>query len=299
VAGELYIGGTGLARGYHAQPGLTAERFVPDPYSAVSGGRLYRTGDLVRWQEDGTVEYVGRVDDQVKIRGFRIEPGEIEAVLQTHPAVTTAVVVVHTTGYGQFQPGSRGEHHVPGQEGPAEQQHLVAYLVAAQHPPPSHHELRRFLQQLLPDYMVPALFVLLAAFPRTPNGKIDRRALPVPERWHPQPEAVYVAPRTAAQRTIATIWQEVLQVEQVGIHDNFFDLGGHSLLMAKVWSKLRPMFQQELSMVDMFQYPTIHALATYLSQESKTRMAAKQMDDFDAKLDAGKSRLKRQLMQRR
>jgi acyl carrier protein len=241
---------------------------------------------------------VGRVDDQVKIRGFRIEPGEIEAILQTHSTVTAAVVVARPEGHGQLPQSGREELHSPGREGASHHQHLVAYLVAAQHPPPSHHELRRFLQQKLPDYMVPALFVPLAAFSRTPNGKIDRRALPVPERGHPQPEAVYVAPRTEVQRTIATIWQEVLQVEKVGIHDNFFDLGGHSLLMAKVWSKLHPMFQQELSMVDMFQYPTIHALATYLSQESKTRMAARQTDDLDAKLDAGKSRMKRQLMQR-
>jgi hypothetical protein len=147
--------------------------------------------------------------------------------------------------------------------------------------------------------MVPALFVPLEALPRTPNGKVDRRALPVPENWRPQPETIYMAPRTEVQRTIATIWQEVLQVEKVGIHDNFFDLGGHSLLMAKAWSKLHPMFHQELSMLDMFQYPTIHALATYLSQESKTRLTPLPMDDLDAKLDAGKSRLKRQRMQKR
>jgi aryl carrier-like protein len=173
----------------------------------------------------------------------------------------------------------------------------VAYVVTVQPPPPSPHELRRFLQQHLPDYMVPALFVPLTAVPRTPNGKVDRRALPVPDNRWGQSEAAYVPPRTEVQRLIAGIWQEVLQVDRVGLHDNFFDLGGHSLRMAKVWSRLRHRFQT-LSMVDLFQYPTIHALATYLSQESRP-LAPRLPDERDDKLRAGKNRLQQQRLQRR
>jgi amino acid adenylation domain-containing protein len=286
VVGELYIGGTGLARGYYGQAGLTAARFVPDLFNAIPGGRLYRTGDLARWQADGTVEYVGRIDNQIKLRGFRIEPGEIEAVLQTHPAITAAVVVARSAGSDS---GTLLDAEVP-------QTRLVAYLVTEQQP--SHHELRRLVQTKLPDYMVPALFVRLAALPRLPNGKVNRRALPVPEIWHPPFAVGEVAPRTALQRTIATIWQEVLQVEQVGLHANFFDLGGHSLLLARVWNKLRTVLRQELSMVDLFQYPTIHALATYLSQENPAQSSPRQSNDLDEKLRAGKNRLQKQLRQR-
>jgi amino acid adenylation domain-containing protein len=296
VVGELYIGGTGLARGYHGQPGLTAEHFVPDPFSIVPGRRLYRTGDLARWQADGTIEYVGRVDDQVKIRGFRIELGEIEAVLQTHAAITAAVVVARDAGVGQAI-GPAGGSAV-GPDEAFHDQRLVAYLVTEQHALPLHSALRNFLHEKLPDYMVPALFVRLDALPLTPNGKVDRRALPVPESWRPESAAAYVAPRTEIQRLIATIWQEVLHVEQVGIHDNFFDLGGHSLLMTKVWHTLRTRLHQDLAMLDLFQYPTVHALATYLSQEHQAPRALQLADDRDDTMHAGKSRLKQQLLQR-
>jgi acyl-CoA synthetase (AMP-forming)/AMP-acid ligase II len=298
VVGELYIGGAGLARGYHGQPGLTAERFVPDPFSVVSGGRLYRTGDLARWQADGTIEYVGRVDDQVKIRGFRIEPGEIEAVLQAHAAITAAAVVARDAGPGAGQAIGPGGGSSVGSGEAFHDTRLVAYLVTNQNPPPSHSELRSFLHEKLPDYMVPALFVRLDALPLAPNGKVDRRALPVPESWRPESEAEYVAPRTEMQRIIATIWQEILHVEQVGIHDNFFDLGGHSLLMTKVWHTLCTRLHKDLAMLDLFQYPTIHALATHLSQEHQAQHAPQLADDLDDKIQAGKSRLKQQLLQR-
>jgi hypothetical protein len=297
VVGELYIGGLGLARGYHGRPGLTAERFVPDAFGALPGGRLYQTGDLARWQADGTIEYVGRLDDQVKLRGFRIELGEIEAVLQAHPAITGVVVVAGAEGAGQFTRLDQ-ESSSDGLPVSANPRRLVAYLTTAQPPPPSHSELRRFLREKLPDYMVPSLFIWLEALPRLPNGKVDRRALPVPESWRPQPEAVYVAPGNAVQRTIVTIWQEVLQVEKVGIYDNFFDLGGHSLLMAKVWHKLHNRFHKTLSMVDMFQYPTVHALATYISQENKAPLAPPPTEALDEKLQAGKRRLQQQLLRR-
>ena len=300
VVGELYIGGMGLARGYHGRPGLTAERFVPDPFSALPGGRLYQTGDLARWQADGTIEYVGRVDNQVKMRGFRIELGEIEAVLQAHPAITEAVVVAHEVRHGQVpteldKPGgalSEPEGTLPD----ATSRGLSGDCAALPRQYPRN--CGSFLHEKLPDYMVPSLFVWLEALPRLPNGKVDRRALPVPESWRPESEAVYVAPRNEVQRTIATIWQEVLRVEKVGIHDNFFDLGGHSLLMAKVWNKLHHRFHQPLSMVDMFQYPTIHALATYISQENKAPLAPPHTDALDEKLQAGKSRLQQQLLRR-
>jgi amino acid adenylation domain-containing protein len=299
VVGELYVGGTGLARDYHGQPGLTAERFVPDPFDTRAGRRLYRTGDLARWQDDGSIEYVGRVDDQVKIRGFRIEPGEVEAVLHAHPALAEVVVIAYPAGSGGVPQGRHAHSGDPVLQTTSDDRHLVAYVVARQNPPPAHSDLRAFVRARLPDYMVPTLFVPIDTLPRTPNGKVDRRALPMPAGWRPESDAAYVAPRTAVQRSIAAVWQEVLRVEKVGIHDNFFDLGGHSLLMAKVWNKLRHVLQKEVSMVDMFHYPTIHALATFISQERRAGLAPQPPDGGDAKLNAGKNRLRQQLLRRR
>jgi AMP-binding enzyme/Phosphopantetheine attachment site/AMP-binding enzyme C-terminal domain len=299
VVGELYIGGTGLARGYHGRPGLTAERFVPDPFGTRAGGRLYRTGDLARWQDDGSVEYVGRVDDQVKIRGFRIELGEVEAVLRTHPALAEVVVIAHPAASGETPERRQAQGGTPVPQTTSDGQYLVAYVVAKRNPPPAHRDLRAFVRARLPDYMVPTLFVPLEILPRMPSGKVDRRALPSPAGRRPESGAAYEAPRTAVQRSIAAIWQEVLRVEKVGIHDNFFDLGGHSILMAKVWNKLRHVLQKEVSMVDMFHYPTIHALATYVSQEHQGGPVSQPPDAGDAKLNAGKSRLRQQLLRRR
>jgi amino acid adenylation domain-containing protein len=205
VAGELCIGGEGLARGYLNRPELTAEKFIEDPFSAVTGARLYRTGDLVRYLPDGNIEFLGRIDHQVKIRGFRIELGEIESVLEQHEAVKEAVVMPR--------------EDIPGEK------RLVAYLVPNGKQTPSVSLLRQYLKEKLPDYMVPNAFVMLEKFPLTPNGKVDRKALPSPTGLRPELESNYVAPQAEIDRTIAAIWQEVLRLEKIGIHDNFFQVG--------------------------------------------------------------------------
>ncbi|NIR48175.1 amino acid adenylation domain-containing protein [candidate division KSB1 bacterium] len=249
VYGEVHIGGDGLARGYLKCPELTAEVFIPDPFSSNAGARMYRTGDLARYLANGNIEFHGRIDHQVKIRGFRIELGEIEAALVQHEAIDEVVVACR-------------EEDVDKSE-----KRLVAYLVSKADPKPTVSELRRFLQANLPDYMVPSAFVFLEAFPLTPNGKVDRRALPAPGGIRPELGSAFVAPQNEIERGIAGVWQEVLGVEKVGIDDNFFDLGGHSLLLVQVQSKLQKKFERELSIVDLFKYPTINALAKYFGQE--------------------------------
>ena len=244
VPGELYIGGDGLARGYLHRPDLTAERFPPDPFSTLPGARLYRTGDLVRRMHSGAIEFLGRVDNQVKIRGFRIELGEIEWALARHDDIRQAVVVARNDGGGEPQ--------------------LVAYVVVGDREP-SADELRAFVKLRLPDFMIPTAIVPLAALPQTPNGKIDRRALPAPERHRPELRAVFLAPRTETERGIAEIWQRALGVDSVGVDDNFFDLGGHSLLMTRVHAQLRSRFSTDLALVDLFQYPTVRTLSARLA----------------------------------
>jgi amino acid adenylation domain-containing protein len=259
IPGELHIGGAGLAWGYLNRPELTQEKFIPNPFSDQPGARLYKTGDLARYLSDGNIEFLGRLDHQVKIRGFRIELGEIEAVLAQHSQVRESVVIAR-----EDQPDDK---------------RLVAYFVPRQEQVPTNSEFRRFLKEKLPDYMVPSAFVLLAQLPLTPNGKIDRRALPAPEGLSLQLAADYVMPQTEAERLIAAIWQQVVQVEKVGIHDNFFELGGHSLLMVQIQNKLQETFGRELSVVEMFKYPTIHALAKYLSQEQSKNPSSWQSHD--------------------
>jgi amino acid adenylation domain-containing protein len=218
VPGEIYIGGGGLARGYLRRPALTAEAFVPDPFSQEPGARLYRTGDLARYMPDGNIDFLGRGDSQVKIRGFRIELGEIAARLDMHPQVRQAAVLAAEAGsYGQ---------------------RLVAYVVPDQTAAPTADELRQFLAASLPDYMIPAAFLMLDALPLTATGKIDHRALPVPDGRSLGPEKILIAPSTPLESTIAGVWQEVLGLERVGVHDNFFDLGGHSLLAMQVIARL-------------------------------------------------------------
>jgi amino acid adenylation domain-containing protein len=251
VAGELYIGGDGVARGYNKQPAQTAERFLPNPYSQKRGERFYQTGDAVRFRADGNIEFLGRVDEQIKIRGFRIEPGEIEAVLAQHAGVRESVVVAGDDGRGG--------------------QRLIAYVVS-NNGNVRTDELREFLQQRLTEYMVPSIFVILETLPRTPNGKVDRRALPNVDTTNA--DEAYIAPRSATERTIANIWQEVLKVEQVGINDNFFGLGGHSLLLVHAQSKVSEALRVNVSMIEMFKYPTISALAEHLSEQRSSTPAS-------------------------
>ncbi len=244
VIGEVYISGDGLARSYLNQAALTSEKFIPNPFSDRPGMRLYKTGDLARYQSDRNIEFLGRLDQQVKIRGYRIELGEIEAVLSQHPEVREVVVIVQ-----------RQELDM----------RLVAYMVPNQQPVSLISELRRYLLDHLPEYMIPSAFVLLKEMPLLPNGKVDRRVLP--DQPQLNLEENFVAPETELEQTIAIIWQEVLHVEKVGIHHNFFDLGGHSLLMVQIHSKLYQTLNKDISIVEMFQYPTISALAKHLNQQ--------------------------------
>ncbi|HEX7238904.1 MAG TPA: amino acid adenylation domain-containing protein, partial [Longimicrobiaceae bacterium] len=240
VPGELYAGGAGLARGYLARPGLTAERFVPDPFAAEPGARLYRTGDRARWLPDGTLQFLGRADRQAKVRGFRVEPGEVEAVLRAHPAVHDALAEVRDGADGGKV--------------------LVGYLIVETGSgAPSAGELRGFLRERLPEYMVPSAFVALEAFPLTPSGKVDRRALPAPDSA--PGEAAALAPRTPTQEVLAGIWAEVLGVERVGAGDDFFALGGHSLLATRVVSRVREGLGADVPVRALFEAPTVAELA--------------------------------------
>ncbi|HEV2810692.1 MAG TPA: amino acid adenylation domain-containing protein [Acidimicrobiales bacterium] len=244
--GEIHIGGIGLARGYLRRPELTAAAFIPDPFSAEAGARLYGTGDLARLTPKGDFEFVGRIDDQVKVRGFRIECGEVEAALAAHPAVGEAVVLAKEDDGGDKR--------------------LVAYTVASGTDATSPAELRRFLADRLPGYMVPANFVALEAFPLTPNGKLDRDALPPPSRSRPDLGASWEAPRGATEETVAAIWSQVLGVGGLGADDDFFELGGHSLLATQAVARLREAFAIELPLRAIFEAPTVSGLAAVVDE---------------------------------
>jgi amino acid adenylation domain-containing protein len=241
VPGELYIGGVGVARGYLRHPSLTADRFVPDPFGHEPGARLYRTGDLVRLRPDGQLEFLGRIDHQVKIRGFRIELGEIEAVLGRQPAVAQAAVLAQ-----EDEPGKK---------------RLVAYVVPEEESELHHSELRALLKESLPDYMVPSAFVVLDAMPLLPNAKVDRKALPAPDAVGLLLEMTYAAPRTPVEEVLAEMWSRILGVERVGVNDNFFDLGGHSLTATQVVSQVRRAFGVEVPLRGLFETPTVADLA--------------------------------------
>jgi hypothetical protein len=246
VAGELYLGGENVARGYLGRPGLTAERFVPDPSAGVPGARMYRSGDRARWLATGEVEFLGRVDQQVKVRGFRVEPGEVEAALEAHPAVRQAVVAA------------------PGDAGTGERR-LVGYVVAEEEgAAPPAAELRAYLAGRLPEFMVPGAFVVLSALPLTPSGKVDRGALPAPGRE--VAGETYVAPSTPEEVELAAIWAEVLGVEWVGVHDDFFALGGHSLLATRVAARVLRRMEVDVPLVTLFQHPTVERLAAHLEE---------------------------------
>nr|WP_231936465.1 non-ribosomal peptide synthetase [Fischerella sp. NIES-3754] len=296
VPGEVYIGGVGLARGYFNRPEMTVERFIPNIFSALHkigmenkpprhqehqefslgfpevGTRLYKTGDLARYLVDGNLEFLGRIDNQVKIRGFRIELGEIEAALVQYSGVEDAVVLTRE---------DRPNH-----------KQLVAYVVAQKEQVITVSELHHFLKEKLPDYMLPSAFVILEAIPLLPNGKVDRHSLPAPDQTRPELKQTYQAPQTEVEKIIAQIWQEALHVNEVGIHDNFFELGGHSLLLLQIHNQLQKRFQQSLSILELFRYPTISSLAKYLSQEQNEQVSLPEIGDRSEQLEKGKARIK-------
>jgi amino acid adenylation domain-containing protein len=268
VAGELYIGGTGVARGYFNRPELTAERFVADPFSQDAGSRLYRTGDLARFRPDGEIEFLGRVDQQVKIRGFRIELGEIEAELHTHPAIRQAVVIARLGFSGEKQ--------------------LVAYLVTEQPDGeesdkdgrPSISALREYLLTRLPEYMVPNYYVFLEQMPQTPNGKIDRTRLPEPDPNLRLEERTYIAPQTKMEETIAGIFTELLGVERISVNDGFFELGGDSLLISRLVAKIHTVFDVNLPVKTIFLAPTILNIAAAVKAQRAIKNDRSHVEDF-------------------
>ncbi|HEX7313565.1 MAG TPA: amino acid adenylation domain-containing protein, partial [Pyrinomonadaceae bacterium] len=257
--GELYIGGDGLARGYLGRPELTAERFVPHPFSRREGARLYQTGDLARYLPDGQIEFLGRIDHQVKLRGLRIELGEIESLLAGHPLLREGVVVLHDGGAGDKR--------------------LVAYIVP-RNESPSTGELREFLKEKLPEHMIPAAFVTLASLPLTPNGKIDHRALPSPDAVKPESETAFVAPRNPVEEILAGSWMQVLEVERLGIDDNFFALGGDSIRSVQVLSKAQER-GLNLTLQQLFKYQTIRKLAEHLATSPAPSEGATRGVPFD------------------
>jgi amino acid adenylation domain-containing protein len=258
IPAELYIGGVALARGYLGRPELTAEKFVPDPYAGEPGARLYRTGDLARLLPGGEVDFLGRLDHQVKVRGVRIEPGEIEAALLARPELREAVVAARD------EPGGG--------------RRLVAYLVPVAPPGPSPGELRDFLRERLPEAMVPAAFVYLDRLPVGRTGKLDRRALPEPERQ--APAVGYLAPRTAVEAQLAALWAEVLGLERAGVEENFFDLGGHSLLATQLMSRIGDTFHLDLALREVFAAPTVSALAEVVTRRIVDLAGAAMVEDL-------------------
>ncbi|MCY1045881.1 amino acid adenylation domain-containing protein [Corallococcus sp. bb12-1] len=249
VAGELHIGGEVLAQGYLHRPELTAQRFIPDPFSDKPGARLYKTGDLARYLPDGTLDFLGRTDHQVKVRGFRIELGEIEAALSRHACVQEVIVTVR-----EEQDADAAGHD----------KRLVAYVVPTAPDAVTPTALRQSLQEKLPDYMIPAFFVLLTAMPLTASGKLDRRSLPAPDPATSAPTKPFVAPRSATEQAVSEVWMKALRLQRVGVHDDFFELGGDSLLATQVASRIRESLRLDLSLERMFQAPTIAGLAEYL-----------------------------------
>ena len=258
VPGEIFIGGDGVARGYLHRDDLTAERFLKNPFAENS--RIYKTGDIARWLPDGNIEYLGRGDRQVKIRGFRIELGEIESALVKHPAVRECVVLAR-----EDSPGDK---------------RLAAYIVQHADKIATASDLQNFLKGKLPDYMIPQ-FVFLDTMPLTPNGKINKRALPVPQQSRVKIAETFAAPSTPTEETLAKIWRDVLHIEKIGVRDNFFELGGHSLLVTRVVSRICETFQIEMTMREFFNAPTISALAAAIEDaivEQVSQMSDEQIN---------------------
>ncbi|HXT39726.1 MAG TPA: amino acid adenylation domain-containing protein [Candidatus Angelobacter sp.] len=269
VPGELCLGGDGLARGYLNRPALTAEKFIPHPFAGQPGARLYKTGDRARYLADGNIEFLGRLDHQVKVRGFRIEPGEIQSSLGLHSAVADCLVIAR-----EDTPGDK---------------RLVAYVILKPHSQINLSELRDFLKKKLPDYMVPSSFVPLDKMPLTPNGKVDRAALPLPNLTRQDSGKNYTAPRTTTEETLVAIWKSVLGLDKVGVDDSFFDLGGHSLLVTQVLTRVREAFQVELPMRRFFETPTIAELADAV--EDALVLEIRELSDEEAGHRAGAAEL--------
>lgn len=257
MTGELLIGGACVARGYLNRPDLTAEKFVGDPFSEEPDARLYHTGDLARYLPDGNIEYLGRMDHQIKIRGFRIEPGEIEAALVDHPAVAQVAVRSHETESGDVR--------------------LVGYVVAQSGQVPTASELRGFLKEKVASYMIPTVFMFLDELPRTRNGKLDLRALPIPGPARAETDRPIVAPRTVTEQQLLELWKEILLLDGFGIHDDFFELGGHSLLVTQVISRLREWFGVELPVRTLFEAPTIAEFAERI-EAARTNGSAQEIE---------------------
>jgi len=277
VAGQIYIGGAGVSRGYFGLPAMTAEKIIPDAFAGEPGARMYSTGDLGRFLPDGSVEFLGRIDHQVKVRGFRIELEEIEAVLGEHESVREAVVVTREDSPGDVR--------------------IVAYVVAKKLAAISAGELRNIAKVKLPEYMVPSAFVLLDALPLTPNGKVNRKALPRPDGSHANREGGFIAPRSEIERQIAGVWRQALGVEKIGVHDNFFDLGGHSLLMVQVHNRLRETLRADLPLVKLLEHTTISSLAKYLVREESQQLSGRDDHVRAARQKEGLLRQKRRMIE--
>jgi len=259
VVGEIYIGGAGVGRGYLGRPELTAERFQPDRYSRRAGARWYRTGDLGRYRADGSIEYVGRLDEQVKLRGYRIELGEIEAVLGSHASVAESVVLLRR-----------------------DEERLVAYVVSST-AELNMAELRSYLAERLPGYMVPSAWVLLEQLPLTPNGKVDRRALPAPSGARPSLRSAFVAPRTQLEEVLCNMWSRILRVEKIGVEDDFFELGGHSLLATQLISELQELFPTPVPLLALFfEKPTVAGLTAAIVGSQLDEDARKLVQGLEA-----------------
>ncbi len=264
VGGELHIGGAGLARGYLNRSELTAEKFIQNPYSDEPEARLYKTGDRARYLPDGNIEYLGRIDSQVKIRGYRIELGEIEETLRQHPAVRDAVAIARDDGSGNKR--------------------LVAYVVLDPDKLPSISNLRGYLQEKLPEYMVPSGFVTLESLPLTPNGKLDRHALPQ-KCDRVSEETAFTEPQTPTEKELAQIWMAVLELEKVGINESFFDIGGHSLMAIQLVSRVRMRFGVELPLYDFYAAPTIQNVAELVEEEILANADSNQIDELLDRLE--------------
>ncbi len=265
IPAQMYIGGVGLARGYLNRPELTAEKFVPNPFSAEPGARLYKTGDIARYLPDGSIDYLGRIDRMVKVRGFRIELSEIESTLREHPAVREAIALAHEDQAGYKK--------------------LVAYLVLEHQNQLSSHQLREYLQENIPDYMIPSIFVFLDAFPLTVNGKIDHRALPQAAQLSDTTKETFVAPRNTIEEMLSTIWSQVLEIERISMDDNFFDLGGHSLLATRMFVQIHDFFQVDLSLRDLFEAPTIVSFARIITEKQAQKADDELLDQILAELE--------------